>query len=155
MGEDWFIKLAPRYKGSAIAQAPGFNPGAAVGRRRQGEEMQHRLKLGLAAVSLGALMVAAPLRASAQQPDPAIKIGAGDLGGVVKSSAGPEAGVWVIAETTDLPTKFAKMVVTDDKGRYVLPELPRRSTRSGCAATGSSTPSRWTPRPASSLTSRR
>ena len=37
---------------------------------------------------------------------------------------GPEAGVWVIAETTDLPTKYAKIVVTDDQGRYVIPDLP-------------------------------
>jgi hypothetical protein len=29
--------------------------------------------------------------------------------------------VWVIAETTELPTKFACMVVTDDQGRYVIP----------------------------------
>ena len=87
--------------------------------------MKNRLKLGLAAVSLAALMVAAPIHAGAQQLDPAIKIGAADLGGVVKSAKGPEAGVWVIAETSDLPTKFAKMVVTDDKGRYVLPELPK------------------------------
>ncbi len=43
--------------------------------------------------------------------------------GVVTSSKGPEAGVWVIAETTDLGTKFRKIVVTDDKGRYLLPEL--------------------------------
>src|SRR5882672_4349363 len=47
-----------------------------------------------------------------------------DIGGVVSSVNGPEAGVWVIAETNDLPTKFAKIVVTDDRGRYVLPELP-------------------------------
>ena len=26
--------------------------------------------------------------------------------------------MWVIAETTDLPTTFAKIVVTDDQGRY-------------------------------------
>src|SRR3989475_1823185 len=45
--------------------------------------------------------------------------------GVVTSSKGPEAGVWVIAETTELPTKFAKIVVTDGQGRYVLPELPQ------------------------------
>jgi len=87
--------------------------------------MRESLKLALASVSLTALLLAAPMQAGAQQLDPAIKIGAGDLGGVVKSAKGPEAGVWVIAETTDLPTKFAKMVVTDDKGRYVLPELPK------------------------------
>jgi hypothetical protein len=44
---------------------------------------------------------------------------------VVSGPNGPEAGVWVIAETTDLPTKFAKIVVTDDQGRYVLPDLPK------------------------------
>jgi hypothetical protein len=43
----------------------------------------------------------------------------------VRSASGPEAGVWVIAETTDLPTKLAKIVVTDDQGRYMLPELPK------------------------------
>ena len=40
-----------------------------------------------------------------------------DIGGVVAGPSGPEAGVWVIAETTELPTKFAKIVVTDDQGR--------------------------------------
>ena len=45
--------------------------------------------------------------------------------GVVTGPKGPEAGVWVIAETRDLPTRFAKMVVTDDQGRYALPELPK------------------------------
>ncbi|HEY3198710.1 MAG TPA: carboxypeptidase-like regulatory domain-containing protein, partial [Nitrospirales bacterium] len=48
-----------------------------------------------------------------------------DLGGVVTSSKGPEAGVWVIAETTDLPTKLVKIVVTDDQGRYLVPDLPK------------------------------
>ena len=38
---------------------------------------------------------------------------------------GPEAGVWVIAETTDLPTKFVRIVVTDDRGRYLVPDLPK------------------------------
>ena len=47
-----------------------------------------------------------------------------DLAGVVSGPNGPEAGVWVIAETTDLPTKYAKIVVTDDEGRYVVPDLP-------------------------------
>ncbi|MEP7345990.1 MAG: carboxypeptidase-like regulatory domain-containing protein [Gemmatimonadaceae bacterium] len=49
---------------------------------------------------------------------------ANDITGVVTSPKGPEAGVWVIAETTDLPTKFVKIVVTDDRGRYALPDLP-------------------------------
>ncbi len=52
-------------------------------------------------------------------------VGASDLGGTVTSAGGPEAGVWVIAETTELPTKFTKIVVTDDRGRYLIPELPK------------------------------
>ncbi len=48
-----------------------------------------------------------------------------DIGGMVKSSMGPEAGVWVIAETTDLATRYIKIVVTDDQGRFVLPDLPK------------------------------
>src|SRR6266516_2591046 len=48
-----------------------------------------------------------------------------DIAGVVTSSKGPEAGVWVIAETSDLPTKFVKIVVTDDRGRYLIPDLPK------------------------------
>jgi hypothetical protein len=48
-----------------------------------------------------------------------------NLSGVVTSTNGPEAGVWVIAETTDLPTRFAKIVVTDERGRYLIPDLPK------------------------------
>ncbi|PYS49120.1 MAG: hypothetical protein DMG13_24070 [Acidobacteria bacterium] len=44
---------------------------------------------------------------------------------MVASANGLEGGVWVIAETADLPTKFAKVVVTDDKGRYLIPDLPK------------------------------
>jgi len=53
-----------------------------------------------------------------------VTIDTNDIGGVVAGPKGPEAGVWVIAETTDLPTKFARIVVTDDRGRYLLPDLP-------------------------------
>jgi hypothetical protein len=53
-----------------------------------------------------------------------VAIDSDDIGGVVAGPNGPEAGVWVIAETTDLPTKYAKSVVTDDQGRYVVPDLP-------------------------------
>ena len=48
----------------------------------------------------------------------------GDITGLVRGSNGAEAGVWVIAETGDLPTKFVKIVVTNDKGRFLLPDLP-------------------------------
>ena len=62
--------------------------------------------------------------ASAQSPGQVVAIDNDDLGGVVTGTQGPEAGVWVIAETGDLPTKFVKIVVTDDEGRYLLPDLP-------------------------------
>ncbi|MDP7691828.1 MAG: carboxypeptidase-like regulatory domain-containing protein, partial [Vicinamibacterales bacterium] len=54
----------------------------------------------------------------------AVQIDSDDIGGVVMGANGPEAGVWVIAETTDLPTRFNRTVVTDDQGRYVVPDLP-------------------------------
>jgi hypothetical protein len=54
-----------------------------------------------------------------------VRIDNDDIGGLVTSANGSEAGVWVIAETADLPTKFVKIVVTDDEGRYVLPDLPK------------------------------
>lgn len=50
--------------------------------------------------------------------------GPGDISGVVTGPDGPEAGVWVIAETFDLPTRYAKIVVTDDQGQYLIPDLP-------------------------------
>ncbi|WGD54275.1 carboxypeptidase-like regulatory domain-containing protein [Bradyrhizobium sp. CB1650] len=53
-----------------------------------------------------------------------VEISANDIGGQVTSDKGAEAGVWVIAETRDLPTKYAKVVVTDDQGRFVIPDLP-------------------------------
>ena len=53
----------------------------------------------------------------------AVKIDSDDIGGVVTGDKGPEAGVWVIAETYDLPTRHIKIVVTDDKGRYVIPDM--------------------------------
>src|SRR5437868_11463867 len=59
----------------------------------------------------------------AQQSAPAID--ADDIGGIVTGPNGPEAGVWVIAETHDLPVRYIKIVVTDDQGRYVIPDLPR------------------------------
>src|SRR3954462_7952795 len=65
-------------------------------------------------------LLATPVRA---QPA-AVAIDGDDIGGVVRGPGGPEAGVWVIAETSELPTKFAKIVVTDEQGRFVIPDLP-------------------------------
>src|SRR5437016_10441029 len=82
--------------------------------------------ISVAIVTAALLFAAGQSRLDAQQAaDPAIRIGAADLGGMVSGPGGPEAGVWVIAETTDLPTKFAKIVVTDDQGRYLIPDLPK------------------------------
>src|SRR5688572_3735549 len=79
-------------------------------------------------IGVGFVLFAVPWFAetTAQQPAAeAVRVDSDDLGGVVSSPKGPEAGVWVIAETTDLPTKFARIVVTDDRGRYLLPDLPK------------------------------
>src|SRR5262245_22073983 len=77
------------------------------------------------AIGIAATAVAVPAPAGAQQA--AVQIDNDDVGGVVTGANGPEAGVWVIAETTELPTKYAKIVVTDDQGRYVIPDLPNAS----------------------------
>ena len=83
------------------------------------------LYLSAAALALALALGTAPTSVSAQQSAPAVSIGATDIGGVVRGPNGPEAGVWVIAETTDLPTRMSKTVVTDDQGRYVIPDLPK------------------------------
>jgi hypothetical protein len=61
---------------------------------------------------------------SCQSEQESVAIGEDDIGGVVTGPKGPEAGVWVIAETYDLPTRYAKIVVTDDNGQYLIPDLP-------------------------------
>jgi hypothetical protein len=83
-----------------------------------------KVTMGLRLLALAMLALALPsTRVGAQQEG--VGVGDNDLGGVVTSANGVEAGVWVIAETTDLPTKLAKIVVTDDRGRYLMPELPK------------------------------
>src|SRR5690349_6817976 len=77
---------------------------------------------GALAVALGVGLT--PIKAGQQRSAPP---SAGEISGAVTSAKGPEAGVWVIAETTQLPTKYIKIVVTDDRGRYLLPDLPKAS----------------------------
>src|ERR1700692_3975911 len=54
---------------------------------------------------------------------------ADEIRGTVQSARGAEAGVWVIAETQDFQTRFAKIVVTDEAGRYLIPDLPKAKYR--------------------------
>src|SRR6201981_4205079 len=75
-----------------------------------------------AVFAVAGFLLANPARLEAQTR---VAIDDDDIGGVVTGPHGPEAGVWVIAETRDLPTRYAKMVVTDDQGRYVVPDLPK------------------------------
>src|SRR5215831_15440689 len=91
---------------------------------RSGEVRPARIfSIGVVVMAgLGALLLAGQARLGAQPGG--VSIGPADLGGVVTSANGPEAGVWVIAETLDLPTKLARIVVTDEQGRYLMPDLP-------------------------------
>ena len=86
--------------------------------------MKRLLRIAAAAV---VTLAAAPTSKIAAQESSAsaVAIDDDDIGGVVTSRFGPEAGVWVIAETKDLGTRFAKIAVTDDFGRFVIPDLPR------------------------------
>jgi hypothetical protein len=80
----------------------------------------------LARAAFAAFMIGGSTQAFAQQAGtPPTLVDNTAISGVVRGASGPEAGVWVIAETIDLPTKFAKIVVTDDQGRYVVPDLPK------------------------------
>jgi hypothetical protein len=73
------------------------------------------------------LLVPATLLQAAAGLAAGAAISAHDIGGRVTGNKGSEAGVWVIAETRDLPTRYAKVVVTDDQGRFVIPDLPDAS----------------------------
>src|SRR5262245_48599223 len=88
-------------------------------RRRHSMKMARRFYLGAAIIGAAGLL-AAPAQLGAQ-----VAIDNDDIGGVVTGANGPEAGVWVIADTQDLGTRYAKMVVTDEQGRYVIPDLPK------------------------------
>jgi hypothetical protein len=77
----------------------------------------------IAAVTIAALpLLGERTRVEAQA---SVAVDADDIGGVVTGAGGPEAGVWVIAESTSLPTTLRKIVATDDQGRYLMPDLPK------------------------------
>ena len=86
--------------------------------------MNVRARTGIGLIVALTVTALSLTRTDAQQRA-TVAIDPDDIGGVVTSAKGPEAGVWVVAETSDLPTKFARIVVTDDQGRYVVPDLPK------------------------------
>src|SRR2546426_10248494 len=82
------------------------------------------LRIAVVAVAVFVAASLTGLRAG-QVANGAVSIDNDDIGGVVTGPRGPEAGVWVIAETRETPTRLIKVVVTDDQGRYLLPDLPK------------------------------
>ena len=92
------------------------------------------LAVGFAVIALAGL--------HAQPRSDGIRLDRDDIGGVVTSTKGPEPGVWVIAETNDLPTKFVRIVVTDDSGRYVVPDLPKAAYKVSVRGYGLVAPTR-------------
>src|SRR5205085_857419 len=103
----------PRALGCILCAAPG--------QRSSNMSTARFMSAAVAAVGLALFSTSPQLTTYAQQP----AVANDNIGGVVTSAKGPEAGVWVIAETTDLPTRFIKIVVTDDQGRYLVPDLPK------------------------------
>ena len=82
------------------------------------------LLIAACCVSVAMLLVPLWAQSNARGTAAGVEVRAREIGGVVTSAKGPEAGVWVIAETTNLPTKFVRIVVTDDRGLYLIPDLP-------------------------------
>jgi hypothetical protein len=101
-------------------------------------KIRKRLPVLVAAAALLA-GVSLPARAQPQNDAAAIAIGEKDIGGAVSGPHGREAGVWVIAETTELPTRFTRIIVTDDLGGYLVPDLPQADYSVWVAATVLST----------------
>jgi len=83
------------------------------------------LYVPIVAIAIAVFVSASLVGLRGQVASGSVAVDNDDIGGVVTGPRGPEAGVWVIAETTDLPTKFNRTVVTDDQGRYLVPDLPK------------------------------
>src|SRR3954465_15061034 len=88
--------------------------------------MTKKLAMQLSAVAVLTIVLTS-LTGMRAQPVAQLAVDTDDIGGVVTGPRGAEAGVWVIAETRDTPTRLIKSVVTDDQGRYLVPDLPKGS----------------------------
>src|SRR6476620_63461 len=128
----WPARAFPAQPSAHILPRPdfAFSSAARNRARRQQEESvstSTRSRVGFAILTAGLIALTTAFVVSAGKSLEAQNATApanGVITGVVRSDKGPEAGVWVIAETKDLPTNFIKIVVTDDQGRFLLPELP-------------------------------
>src|SRR5258708_5476793 len=119
------LSLSLPAKGQARERA-GLVPVASARQNTEDHMTTKRgLYLGAAGIALALALGVTPTSVSAQQSAPPVSLGAPGIGGVVRGPNGRDAGVWVTAETTDLPTRMIKTVVTDDQGRYVIPDLPK------------------------------
>jgi hypothetical protein len=105
-----------------LEEGPALVPGLFC-HSMKGDGMGKTWRTAFVAV-MGAVGIAGVSTLGLEQQAGIVAIDADDIGGVVTSANGTEAGVWVVAETTDLPTRFIRIVVTDDAGQYVLPDLP-------------------------------
>jgi hypothetical protein len=92
--------------------------------------MKYRTRFVAAAFAIAGMVAGIRMPVAALQNASSVSVDADDIGGVVMGAKGPEAGVWVIAETSELPTGFRRIVVTDDRGPFLVPDLPARG-RSG------------------------
>ena len=79
-------------------------------------------------LAAGAIVAAGVSASACRAPAAPVDVDAASIGGVVLNGGRPEAGVWVIAETTGLPTHFSRIVVTDDDGRFLVPDLPESAS---------------------------
>ena len=118
--------------------------------------MQRLLKrprfVALALAGAVALAWVAGTTTGTQAQGAAVQIDSDDIGGVVQGPNGPEAGVWVIAETDELQTGFVRSVVTDDQGHFVVPDLPSASFEVWVRGYGLADSAKVTARPGSTLT---
>ena len=88
--------------------------------------MSKKVYVVLAVTAFAVTMVVSLAGVQGQSaPQSTVAVDNDDIGGVVTGPRGPEAGVWVVAETRETPTRLIKIVVTDDRGRYLIPDLPK------------------------------
>src|ERR1051325_3203331 len=88
----------------------------------EGDNMKLKQAFRGTAVAIGLAVTGCQTQQSSITPSPTTE--GDDIVGIVAGPKGPEAGVWVIAETNELPTKYTKIVVTDEHGRFAIPDLP-------------------------------